>query len=101
MRITFERLGGFTGLRVRTTIDTHDLSVTEARLLKRLVSDAAFFEQPTRITTRKRQPDRFQYTVHIEDGARAHTVVMHEEALQPPMRKLLSRLTSVARGSKP
>ena len=101
MRITFERLGGFTGLRVRTTIDTQDLSATEARQLKRLVFDAAFFEQPTRITTRKRQPDRFQYTVHIEDGARVHTVVMHEEVVPLPMKKLLSRLTSVARETRP
>jgi hypothetical protein len=96
MRITVERFGGFAGLRLRRTIDTHDLPVAEARALQRLVSEAAFFEQPARITTRKRHPDRFQYTVHIEDGAKAHTVVMHEEAVSPTMRKLIVRLTAAA-----
>ncbi len=97
MRITIERLGGFAGLRLRKTIDTHTLPAAEARRLKRLVSEAGFFDQPASITSPKRYPDRFQYTLHIEDGANAHTVVIQEDAVSPAMRKLITHLTAAAR----
>lgn len=97
MRITFERTGGFAGIRVKTMIDTAELPSREATKLCRLVSSSDFFHLPRTMTPSKPAADRFQYTVLVEDSGRAHTIVVSEEQISPSLRPLIERLTKAAR----
>ena len=97
MRITFERTGGFTGVRVKTTIDTADLTSREATKLCRLVSSSDFFHLPQTMTPLKPAADRFLYKVVVEDSDREHTVVVSEELVSSSLRPLIERLTKEAR----
>lgn len=88
-------------MKLRRTIDTADLPAGEARTLQRLVADSSFFQQPAKITTRTRQPDRFQYTLRIQDGDRVHTVVVHEEVMPQNLKPLIARLSSAVQHPSP
>lgn len=97
MRISFERSGGFAGMRLRGTIDSDTLPPEEARKLREMVDAAGFFDLPPSITTEKPGPDRFQYKLTIETESRRHTVFVEEEVASKELRALLSYVTMLAR----
>ncbi len=97
MRITFERTGGFGGMRKTSVINTETLPSEEANRLSQLLADVDFFHQPAQIISPKPHPDTFQYKLSVEDGDRKHTVVLGEEALSEHLRQLIDQLTAVAR----
>ncbi|HZP02976.1 MAG TPA: protealysin inhibitor emfourin [Terriglobia bacterium] len=97
MRISFERSGGFAGIRLRRTIDSDTLSPEEARKLGEMIDAAHFFDLPPSVTSEKPGPDRFQYQLTIETKTRSHTVLVDEEAATKELHALLSYLTTLAR----
>ena len=101
MRISFERTGGFAGIRLATTVDSAALSPEEAAQLRTLVDNAKFFSLPARIKTTASGADRFQYTVTVETLDQRHTVVVDESAAPPELRPLLNWLTTTAKTKKP
>lgn len=86
MRVTLEQSGGFAGLLIDKTIDTKDLSASEAQQLEELVRASNFF-QLNSIVEAFPQPDRFGYTLTIEMNGRTHSLEMSEtnmpEAVRP------------------
>ena len=98
MRITFSRSGGLAGLRLQTTVREDDFSAPQAARLRRLVDAADCFRLPQQLAADRKQPDRFQYELTVEDGGRRHTITIDEEAASPALQKLLAWLTDVARG---
>jgi hypothetical protein len=97
MKITFQRSGGFAGVRVSKTLDTADLTPTDASKLQQLITAADFFRLPETITASKPQPDRFQYRVTVADNEQEHTVMMSEEVLPQSLRPLVEWLMQTAR----
>ncbi|MFQ4146125.1 protealysin inhibitor emfourin [Chlorogloeopsis sp. ULAP02] len=89
MRISLERTGGFAGISKKTTLDTANLASEEAKQLPLLVEAANFFNLPANMTTPRNQPDRFQYTLMVEDNGRQHTVRVSEAALPGTLRPLI------------
>jgi len=98
MRITFTRSGGFAGVRLRATVNDEELSAEACAQLRQLVSAADCFRLPGKITADRKQPDRFQYELLIEDGERQNSILVDEEAASPALLALLEWLADVARG---
>jgi hypothetical protein len=97
LRITFERSGGFAGITISTTVNTDDLSISEADELRRLIEEADFFNQPAVIAPHEPHPDRFQYEVTVQDDGRLHTIMVSEEVMPENLRPLIRWLSEAAR----
>jgi hypothetical protein len=97
MRISFERMGGFAGIRKQTIVDTATLPPNEAQELLRLVEAADLFKLPEQITSPNPQSDRFQYKLMVEDQGKQHTVTVSEAALPETLRPLIEWLDNLAR----
>ncbi|MFQ6061623.1 MAG: protealysin inhibitor emfourin [Methanosarcinales archaeon] len=97
MRISFERTGGFTGMRMTAIFDTDSMPPEEARHLREMVNSAGFFELPEFSPAPKRGADYFQYKLTVETEGRMHTIEMSEEAVPGALRPLLEWLMDAAR----
>lgn len=97
MRMTFERTGGFAGITMTKVVDTTTLPDHEANQLRQLVDAADFFRLPKTITSKSRQPDRFQYQLTAEDNGKQHTVEVSEQAVPGTLRPLIEWLMAAAR----
>ena len=97
MRMTFERTGGFAGMKMTKVIDTETLPTEVANQLRRLVDAADFFHLPTTITSKSRQPDRFMYRITVEDNSEHHAIEVSEQAIPSPLRPLIEWLMAAAR----
>ncbi|MGD0017519.1 MAG: protealysin inhibitor emfourin [Verrucomicrobiia bacterium] len=97
MRITFTRSGGFAGVRLRAVVNEEELSAETAAQLRQLVDEADCFRLPGEISADRKQPDRFQYELLLEDGEHHNSILVDEEAAPPALQPLLEWLTDVAR----
>jgi len=99
MNISFERTGGFAGMRVAATIDTDSLPPAEAAALQKLITAADFFNQsedrPNRVV-----PDGFQYTITVKDGARQHTLHLGDGSIPDKLQPLVNDLSTRARSQR-
>lgn len=96
MRIYFERTGGFTGMSLRTAVDTAALPEEDARSLLQLVDETQFFELPAELDG-DGGVDAFNYTLTVETDDRRHTVHTSEMDAPDTLQPLLRRLTVLAR----
>jgi hypothetical protein len=97
MRATLVRTGGFAGIRLTTKVDTDSLKEDERKQLQQLIESADFFNLPASLLSASPQPDRFQYTLTIEDANRTHTVTMAETSLPATVRPLTDWLSRMGR----
>jgi hypothetical protein len=97
VHVDFERTGGFAGIAVSATIDSADLSESQAGELRKLIDQADFYNLPAVIAPPKPHPDRFQYSVTVRDNGRQHTVRVSEEAMPPNVSPLIKWLSEAAR----
>ncbi len=93
MHIHFERVGGFAGLRLSTTVDSDTLRREDQQLLADMVAASDFFHLPSQITAPSPDPDRFQYKITVESQDTQHTVVVDEQATPSTLRPLIKWLT--------
>lgn len=100
MRIIFERTGGFTGIALRTTVQTEALPETEADELCGMVDSASFFDLPTTIRSPARGADQFEYRLTVEADQRRHTIQVGDTAAPDSLQPLLRRLTLLARSRR-
>ena len=96
MKITFERSGGFMGLKSGLTIDLSDLPPDQAETLRRLVDESNFFTLTENPSTRP-IPDGFKYTITIETELAKHTVHTSDTTVPDELRPLLQELSQRAR----
>lgn len=101
MKITLTRNGGFTGITLKKTIDTKTLAPEKAKEIEDLVTAVA--DAPpaaprqtglSRLTRsneaeEKPSPDRFTYTISIQNDILSHSVKIPEESLNTEMRKII------------
>ena len=103
MQIEFERSGGFTGMRLATSFNTHDLDEEDAAELSRLIDSAGFFSLPTQLESATPGGDQFHYRLTVsreQDEPRTHTVTMGEASAPPEVQPLLRKLTLLARNQQ-
>ncbi len=105
MRIQFKTEGGiayFPGLSQPLTLDSAQLSQSDAAELKRLVDQTQFFDLPKQVGTPPRgAADYYTYTVTIEEDGRSHTVRMTDFVQEPKLKELLNLLKRLSSQSKP
>lgn len=97
MRVSFERVGGFAGLRLSMTLDSGSLDEHEASQLKEEVHHAAFFSLPTRLSKPGGGADRFEYTIEVEIDDQRNSVTLDEAALDDSLRPLVEHLERLLR----
>jgi hypothetical protein len=96
MRIDFERLGGFAGLRLVAQVDVDTLPLQEAQELKDMIDAVGFFNLPSTIRSTQ-NVDQFTYKVTVTIPEIQHSVTISEGAVPEALRPLLQRLATIAR----
>ena len=100
MKVEFCRTGGVAGTRLTATLDTDGLSSREAARLRRLISAACFFDQPTSLKSSTSGADRFQYQVTVEEGDRIKTVEIAESCVPRTLQPLIEYLLDSCRARR-
>ena len=93
MRISVERTGGFTGIKLEGALDSATLPLSQARLLKQLLKKSGFFDLPPVLESNAPGADRFSYKVTVETEDGKHTIEAGEGAIPGSMRPFLDFLT--------
>ena len=92
MIITLTRSGGFTGIPLKKIIDTKTLDPQKAEEIESLITKSNYCafqqEQVHRYVSTK--PDRFTYTISVENGAISHTIELPEIFLPPELQKFIN-----------
>jgi len=93
MRIFVERTGGFAGIKLKGSLDSATLPLSQARRLELLLRKSDFFNLPSVLDSDKPAADRFSYKVTVETENKTHTVEAGEAAIPLTMRPFLDFLT--------
>jgi hypothetical protein len=93
MRISMERSGGFTGIKLKGPLDSATLPLSQARLLKQLLRKSGFFEPPPVLESNAAGADCFSYKATVETADGKHNLESGEAAIPCSMRPFLDFLT--------
>jgi hypothetical protein len=96
MRVELVRSGGLHGIRRSAILDTEALDRDAGDDLRRLVWEADL----TRVgeTTLSVSPDRFRYTLIVQEGARRESLSFPEDRVPDSVRPLFERLSREMEG---
>jgi hypothetical protein len=100
MRISLVRSGGVAGMRREVKIDTARLDPRAAQELERLVEKT----QPPAVSApgeARRSPDRFRYTLAVEDGEERCAWTFDEERPPETLRPLVEAVWRAAKSTDP
>ncbi len=100
MKVSFERTGGFAGMRMAFSLDSESLAPEERSQLENNLASAHFFDLPARLASPPGGADRFQYRIDVEEPGRKHSVEFGEAAVTENMQPLIQQLTRLARSAK-
>ena len=95
--ITFERTGGFAGIRFAADFDLSSLPADQARTITGLLDDLDFANLPAAIRGNPKMADQFTYTVTVKAAKWQHTVVTGDTAAPEKLQQLLQILTQIAK----
>lgn len=95
MRVSVTRGGGFGGLVRTTTADMAWLSPGDRQEMAALVRQAGLYGDATPPDTGEPEPDRFTYTVTVEDEGHRREARFSEQSLPPAVRNLISWVSTV------
>ena len=97
MRLTLTRSGGFAGLmRPPVTLDTSTLPPAEARKIESLLESAQFFQLPS-VGAAPTQPDRFQFTLTVEQpNGTSHSATFAEQDAGAELKEIIRRIQGAA-----
>lgn len=98
--IDFERAGGYAGLTLRTSVDSHSLPAGEAEELGRLINEAGIHELRQESLLPESSPDQFMYRLKIQRGDERISIELTEKQIPPALRPLLKFLTRRSRYKK-
>jgi hypothetical protein len=99
MRITFERTGGFAGMRMAITVDVDSLPEPDAAALRKLVKDTGFFNL-SEARPERTIPDGFQYTIMVEGDGQQRSIQVTDASAPEKLRPLLDDLSLRARSQR-
>ena len=89
MKISLVRSGGFAGMRQEVSVDTSDLDPSVARRFRELVESADLPRHSEPTIRVKNDPDRFRYTLTVEDLGRQHSITFEEHRVPDSVRPLI------------
>ena len=99
MKISFERTGGFAGMRMAITIDLDSLADSDAAALRKLITEADFFNIIVP-SAGKAIPDGFQYVLTIDGDGQHRTIQVVDTSIPDKLRPLLNDLSLRARSPR-
>jgi hypothetical protein len=95
--ITYERSGGFAGLRKRAFVDTATLGPAERAGWEQLIDAAQFFSLPATIPPgNPHERDAFNHFIRVERQGQQHEVRVTGTPASEPLRALVGRLAKLA-----
>ena len=95
MHISFERTGGFAGIRVGCEINTDNLTTEAASEVAAFVDASNFFDLPE--VPPSGGPDQFQFKISIEKDGRTRTIESGERGMPASLSPLIKWLMAAAR----
>lgn len=95
VRVFVVRGGGFSGLVRTSSVATNQLSPGDRQKLAALVGQSGLFDAPAARSAEEPEPDRFTYTVSVEDQGRTHTAGFSERSMPEGVRNLISWVSTV------
>lgn len=98
--IDFERAGGYAGLTLHATIDSHSLPADEKEELGRLLDEAKIPGLIQESILPESSPDQFIYRLKIQRGEEQLFVQLTEKQIPPAVRPLLKFLSRRSRFKK-
>jgi hypothetical protein len=101
MRISLVRSGGVAGMRREVKIDTARLDPRAAEELERLVQKVQTPAVSAAPGEARRSPDRFRYTLAVEDGEERSTWTFDEERPPETLRPLVEAVWRAAKITDP
>jgi emfourin len=96
VKISLVRTGGVAGMRREATIDTAALAPRDSAEIHRLVHAAGDEPAAAKTPEPPRGPDRFHYTLTIEDGSQRRALSFAEERFPERLRPLLDAVWRAA-----
>ena len=97
MRIYFQQMGGFAGLRRSVTLESQDLDEAEMQVLLAEIEQANFFDLPDRLESLMGEVDRFEYHITVAWQEQEHSVVVSESVIPDSLRPLVEHLELLMR----
>src|SRR5512143_529191 len=88
MRVCLVRTGGVAGMRREASLDTKTLDPAKAGEIERLLQAAGLEKLPP-ADSRRREPDRFQYAITVNDGKQERTIRFGEQEATENVRLLV------------
>jgi hypothetical protein len=98
MRAVLIRTGGFGGLTRRWTVEPPALTAEGEARLRQAADRAGFFSQPPLQRAARPSPDRFVWSLEVEDGARRHAIRFDEDAASEELMELVELVQDLAGG---
>jgi hypothetical protein len=80
-------------MRREVRVETQSLPSEERGPLEGLVRDSGFFTLPEKFPKPGKGADYFTYSITVEDGKRAHTVLVSEPSLPDSLRPLVREVS--------
>ena len=97
MEVSYERTGGFAGMRMAASFNLDELPEQDAQSIRDCLHQAHFHTLPERLTGPSQMPDQFSYTITVTSGASKHTVTTGDGSAPPELRQLIDLLNQLAR----
>lgn len=100
MRVHFERIGGFAGIRLKADVDTEAMSAEDSKTLRTLVDNAQLHNVGGSPHRGVSKPDTFEYVVTVEDDGKRTSARMTDGTMPSSVQPLVSHLLALARKPK-
>jgi len=98
--IDFKRSGGLSGASTSVEIDSSELSLVDAEVLKLLIDRSGFFEAFVSGNTFLNMPDQFHYHITIEHLGKRRSLELSDGSIPDFFRPLINHLVRLARTQK-
>jgi hypothetical protein len=96
MHISFERTGGFAGMRLAADIELDQLPEEDAQKIFEMLKEINFNELPEYPSV-SNAADQFSYTITVKVEHIEHTIITGDASAPDDLRPLLDELNQVAR----
>jgi hypothetical protein len=97
MEVSYERTGGFAGMRMAASFNLDELPEQDAQSIRDCLHQAHFHTLPERITSPGQMPDQFTYKITVTSGESRHTVTTGDAPAPPELRQVIELLNQLAR----